>query len=805
MVKILMEKKVQNKNVRLYTIVTIALIVLSVMLLSLAYASSSVTGSMENIMAKYRPTGSARITGISVDGVTNGGSSSSESYNVSSIHSSISLPNSDSTITYKVKATVMLEQEMKITAISGLDSHLDYEISNYTLEDPLCNTNDECNYGATDELLITIKYKTGEYDSNNTSFPLNMNFTFAQVTYIARIGNTRYSTLKAAVQAVPKNDTETTVMLLSNTSEVISVVAHQNVKFNLQNNTLSNSGNNPVITNNGTITIYNGTITSNTRQGAINNESTGILNMTGGRVVATGIRQAIYNGGIVNISGNAYLSAVTAERAPLQNLITGTANITGGTIISTGYYGIENLGTLTIGTKDGAVNSSSPLIKGETYGVYTTPDFDFYDGIIEGKTDAVNDEQLIDDIETGTEILHARDGAYKKISLGLKITITFNANGGSVSEVSREISRGTAIGALPTPTRTGFIFLGWFTAQSGGAEVTANTVYNNDDEIFAHWEEYYHYAAKINNTKYELLQDAVNAVSNDNVKVTITILDNITDENIVVAAGKNIELDIGSYTISNTSGMIIDNYGTVEIKNGKILRNGTNDQSRVIQNERTGRLIISGGDIKSNVYQVIRNYGTATITGGKIWATTNVDQGLVNNEDGATLTVTGGQIIATKRQAIYNDGGTLTISGNPSFTNGSGIAANRACVQNHRGTTTISGGTFTSPATAYSAVFNEATMTITGGTIKSTGQNGVNNTATLVVGVKDGTINASSPSITGVGYGLNNTSSFKYYDGTIRGVTNSINGSVDEIEDSSTRIDGTEDIEGVTYQSTHLE
>ena len=54
-------------------------------------------------------------------------------------------------------------------------------------------------------------------------------------------------------------------------------------------------------------------------------------------------------------------------------------------------------------------------------------------------------------------------------------TITFNVNGGTVSEASRSVRSGTAIGTLPTATRDGYTFGGWFTAASGGTEVTSTT------------------------------------------------------------------------------------------------------------------------------------------------------------------------------------------------------------------------------------------------------------------------------------------------------------------------------------------
>ena len=40
---------------------------------------------------------------------------------------------------------------------------------------------------------------------------------------------------------------------------------------------------------------------------------------------------------------------------------------------------------------------------------------------------------------------------------------------------------------MPTPTRSGYTFKGWFTAESGGTEVTTDTVFNADKIIYAQW------------------------------------------------------------------------------------------------------------------------------------------------------------------------------------------------------------------------------------------------------------------------------------------------------------------------------
>lgn len=70
-----------------------------------------------------------------------------------------------------------------------------------------------------------------------------------------------------------------------------------------------------------------------------------------------------------------------------------------------------------------------------------------------------------------------------------KPTVTYNANGGSVTPSSKTVTFGELYGELPTPTKTGYTFLGWFTEINGGDEVTSETKVNNPDNhtIYAHW------------------------------------------------------------------------------------------------------------------------------------------------------------------------------------------------------------------------------------------------------------------------------------------------------------------------------
>jgi uncharacterized repeat protein (TIGR02543 family) len=64
--------------------------------------------------------------------------------------------------------------------------------------------------------------------------------------------------------------------------------------------------------------------------------------------------------------------------------------------------------------------------------------------------------------------------------------ITFNSGGGSAAE-PKSVTPGSAVGALTTPTRTGYKFLGWYTAASGGTKISSATVPTKNTTYYAQW------------------------------------------------------------------------------------------------------------------------------------------------------------------------------------------------------------------------------------------------------------------------------------------------------------------------------
>ena len=71
----------------------------------------------------------------------------------------------------------------------------------------------------------------------------------------------------------------------------------------------------------------------------------------------------------------------------------------------------------------------------------------------------------------------------------LNYKVTFDANGGSVSPTSKEVTYGLTYGTLPTPTRYGYSFNGWYTAKTGGTKITDSTkvTLGGNQTLYAQW------------------------------------------------------------------------------------------------------------------------------------------------------------------------------------------------------------------------------------------------------------------------------------------------------------------------------
>jgi len=114
-------------------------------------------------------------------------------------------------------------------------------------------------------------------------------------------------------------------------------------------------------------------------------------------------------------------------------------------------------------------------------------------------------------------------------------TVTFDANGGTTSTASRTLTYGSTYGELPTPTRTDYIFEGWYT--TGGVKVSSTTQFltASNQTLYAQWKAIPKYNIVFTTTQY--------------VTWTITNADNPSEQYIWVATSSN-----NSYTLQKPAG-----------------------------------------------------------------------------------------------------------------------------------------------------------------------------------------------------------------------------------------------------------
>ena len=205
-------------------------------------------------------------------------------------------------------------------------------------------------------------------------------------------------------------------------------------------------------------------------------------------------------------------------------------------------------------------------------------------------------------------------------------------------------------------------------------------------------------------------------------------------------------------------------------------------------------MLVSALATKENILnaykEAIANNGTFTMTGGTIRTSSN-NASAVNNNAGGTMSMSSGSIIATgARQAIYDDGGTVTISGDASLTSAAKFESGkpRATVQANNASSVI---------------------TILGGTIVSTHASGiaVTNLGTVTIGAVGGGIDITTPVLRANGKSRYSSGTWNIYDGILQCKTTTIiDGTITNSEpNTQPNTSGSVQINGTTFNTWYLE
>ena len=328
--------------------------------------------------------------------------------------------------------------------------------------------------------------------------------------------------------------------------------------------------------------------------------------------------------------------------------------------------------------------------------------------------------------------------------------ISYDANGGTGAPKEQRKVHGTELKVSETiPTRTGYEFQGWATANTATtAELKAGENYTTDKavKLYAVWKKY-KYLNTTTSKYYMKLSDALNEVKD---KETIKAMDYAIETTApTLETAKAITFDLNGQTVV-MSNVTLTNNGTLTIAGAS----GTLTGSGADTITNNGVLVKdTATEIASSAtadYYVLRNDGTATISAGKLTSS----YGGIYNGTNAKLNMIGGTLNSTYT-AIRNYS-TLSSESNPSVVidgTSTSLTATGANVLNNQqtGLVYIKNGTLNMPTTtiATPTVINcrSGKVLISGGKIKMAGANAAVYNGYSGNSTADGTVEMTGGSI----------------------------------------------------------
>ena len=554
-------------------------------------------------------------------------------------------------------------------------------------------------------------------------------------TAVAKVGNDKYETLQAAVNAATTENS--TVTLLKDVTEDITIPTGVTAMLDLSGKTLTNKAGKH------TITVENGgklNISDSVGTGVVDNTSHG--------------KAAIYNKGEVTLNGGTFeRSAERGTYSPYSDggnswytiANYGTMEInTGVTVENAGGYSsmIRNGGDVTAdcnltiegGNFAGGVNT----VKNDSFGVLTINGGNFSNTaqyVIMNWNKAEITAGTFQTLDTASAVL---------------FTSAYGADDNTVGKLT--ISGGEFKHASDTQE---MIVDHYDESNSGAAAVTggrfdadiskyipSDYVQSADGTVEKLGES--NAVAKVGDTYYKTLADAVTAADN----ATVTLLKDVT-ANVTIPADKTITLNLNGMTLTNVDDHTILNNGNLTITGTGRVDNISHAKGALYNK---GTVVINGGTFDrsqengmnkgesgQNSWYTIKNVGTMTINDGATVQTAGnnaalgkfsslVSNGYFNTNDYNTnkgleqpiLTIDGGTFRGGLNTIKNDDRARLTINGG-TFSN-----YYQAVVQNHN-IAEITGGTFTAASDANTETYgiyncgcgadiDLGTLTVSGGT-----------------------------------------------------------------------------------------
>lgn len=588
-------------------------------------------------------------------------------------------------------------------------------------------------------------------------------YTVSAVNYVAQIGDAKYETLAAAINAAnqAENGVKTTIVLINDeafdyTTGGMTINAGKVVEIDLNGHQVvgtANSGTTSAFINNyGSLTILDSTDVDEDgadcgRLAAGANPSwvwdgsdsysgsyaSNLINNLGTVVVKSGLLQNLSSGSAayvvdnnstsydvsLTVTGGKLLAAKSSVRQFANSKThTNALTVTGGTIQG-GRFGV-------------VVHEYGQLAMNLSGGTITTTDTDNY--AVNVWTTSSTDTQYANINVSGDVVI---DGYLYLTDLGRKSSTgtpaTVSISGGYIEGLvfygNTDGLEGSVTGghyALNSVTDEEVEYLLSEQCIADGYEVAENQ--GADAEEYPYIvQEAVTYVAQIGNVKYETLAAAVaDAYDGD----TIVLIDNLTISSYVLVK-KDITLDLNGYTIEVNGGT----YGLISSRKHLVITDSsTNGDGKIYSTAKEavfvqngGTLTVNGGTIEAAYYATsgIGGYaiyvkdGSANVNAGNIVAGSGDTCIYGNNtseveiNDGVVTSASWG-IVMTRTSQLTVNGGTIT--GNTYAISTNGTSGENAQI-------IITGGTIGDENGANGVYLPSGSLNVTGGTI--TGKTGI--------------------------------------------------------------------------------
>ena len=548
---------------------------------------------------------------------------------------------------------------------------------------------------------------------------LTMMFTLvptamAEGEEVAQIGEMKYATLQEAVDAATTENS--TVTLLKDVTEDITISTGVTM-LDLSGKTLTNKAGKHTITveKDGKLSISDsvGTgVVDNTSHGKAAIYNKGEVTLNGG----TFTRSQENGSSKTENGGNSFYTLLNhgamtiKERATVNQGADGKGKFS--SLVENGYYSYD------IAENDGSDAPTLIVSGGTLYGGLNTIKNDeggvleITGGEIKNSAQACVLNWNKASITAGTFTLSSGEatvmvGKYSDQAVGdTKISGgTFTAPN-DIPMIARMSVNGTDYGVGTSTSITGGTFSG-----DVAAYIPSDYIQGTDGTVAQLGET--NAVAKVDDTYYKTLAEAVAAANN----ATVTLLKDVT-ANVTIPADKTITLNLNGNDITVNDGCAIVNKGTLTVTGSGNVTTSANG-SAAVANFPNAIATLNGGTYSSSNWYVIKNLGTMTIDGhvtvkkpdGSTDTSSLIDNGWVSNED----------TVAGETVAAQADKAKLTIK-NGAFEGKSGSASCSVVKNDDYGVLEITGGTFdstnnvgTSNATT---ILNWNVATISGGTFK---------------------------------------------------------------------------------------